>query len=61
MDKRDGRSRGFGFVVMGSAAEAEKLVGELNGQDVHGCVLRISIAHVDAKSDTKSESPEVLS
>jgi hypothetical protein len=30
---------------MGSIAEADKLVGELNGTEVHGRVLRVSIAH----------------
>jgi hypothetical protein len=33
---------------MGSAAEAEKLVGELNGQDVHGHVVRVKIADIRA-------------
>jgi RNA recognition motif-containing protein len=39
-----GKSRGFGFVIMGSAAEAEKLIGELNGQEIDGRVLTVKTA-----------------
>jgi len=51
-DRETGRSRGFGFVTMGSAAAAEKLVAELNGQDVHGQVLRVKIVDVNAQASS---------
>jgi RNA recognition motif-containing protein len=47
-DRKTGGSRGFGFVTMGSAAEAEKVVGELNGTEIDGRVVRFKIANVDA-------------
>ena len=34
-DRATGRSKGFGFVEMGSAAEAQAAINALNGQD-HG-------------------------
>ena len=46
-DRETGRSRGFGFVTMSSAEEAEMVVSQLNGQDVDGRVLRVNIANVD--------------
>ena len=45
-DRETGRSRGFGFVTMSSAEEAEMVVSQLNGQDVDGRVLRVNIANV---------------
>lgn len=46
-DRETGRSRGFGFVTMSTADEAEAVVQGLNGQDVDGRVLRVNIANVD--------------
>ena len=43
-DRDTGRSRGFGFVEMGSAAEAEKAIAALNGRDVQGRALNVSEA-----------------
>ena len=36
MDRRSGRSKGFGFVEMSSAAEAKKAIELLNEKDVEG-------------------------
>jgi len=44
MDKMTGRSRGFGFVEMASAAEATKAIGELNGKEVDGRALTVNEA-----------------
>ncbi|KXK10047.1 MAG: RNA-binding protein [Candidatus Dojkabacteria bacterium] len=44
VDKFKNRSKGFGFVTMSSAAEAEAAVAELNGKEVDGRPIRVSIA-----------------
>ena len=43
-DRETGRSKGFAFVEMGSNAEAQKAVSMLNGQNMGGRDLRVSIA-----------------
>ena len=44
VDRETGRSRGFGFVEMPNAVEAEKAIAQLNGKDVGGRALRINEA-----------------
>lgn len=44
-DRDTGRSRGFGFVEMGSSAEANKAIAELNGRDLGGRQIRVSEAN----------------
>ena len=44
MDKFTGESRGFGFVEMASDEEAEKAIAELNGKDVQGRTITVSVA-----------------
>jgi RNA recognition motif-containing protein len=44
MDRATGRSRGFGFVEMGSDEEAEKAVRELNGHELQGRALNVNEA-----------------
>ena len=44
MDKLSGRSKGFGFVEMSSAQEAEKAIGTLNGTDFEGRNIVVSEA-----------------
>lgn len=41
MDRETGRSKGFGFVEMGSDAEAQAAIGGMNGQSLGGrnCVV----------------------
>lgn len=39
-----GRSRGFGFVEMGSDAEAQKAIEILNGKEVDGRTLTVNEA-----------------
>ena len=43
-DRDPGRSNGFGFVEMGSAAEAEAAIAALNGQESGGRALTVNIA-----------------
>ena len=42
-DRETGRSRGFGFVEM-EAADADRAMEELNGQDMNGRPLRVNEA-----------------
>lgn len=44
MERDTGRSKGFGFVEMGSAAEANAAVEGLNGQSLEGRDLTVNIA-----------------
>jgi RNA recognition motif-containing protein len=44
MDRDTGRSKGFGFVEMGSDAEAQAAIAALNGQDSGGRALTVNEA-----------------
>jgi RNA recognition motif-containing protein len=44
MDRETGRSRGFGFVTMGSPAEGQAAIQALNGLDCEGRPLRVRAA-----------------
>lgn len=43
-DRDSGRSKGFGFVQMGTDAEAEAAIAALNGQDHDGRALTVNEA-----------------
>lgn len=43
-DRETSRSRGFGFVEMGSSDEAAKAIGAINGREVDGRALNVSEA-----------------
>lgn len=43
-DRETGQSRGFGFVTMGSAQEANKAIAEMNGALLDGRPLRVNEA-----------------
>lgn len=43
-DKYSGRSRGFGFVEMASAEEAQKAIEMFNGKDIDGRPLVVNEA-----------------
>jgi RNA recognition motif-containing protein len=44
MDRMSGRPRGFGFVTMSSAEEAQKAIAALNGAQLDGRALTVNIA-----------------
>lgn len=43
-DRETNRSRGFGFVEMGSEAEAQEAVRQLNGKDLNGRAIAVNEA-----------------
>lgn len=43
-DRDSGRSKGFGFVEMGSAEEAQTAIDALNGQSVQGRQIVVNIS-----------------
>jgi RNA recognition motif-containing protein len=43
-DRDTGRSRGFGFVEMATAEEADQAIAQFNGKDVDGRQLRVEKA-----------------
>jgi len=44
MERDSGRSKGFGFVEMGTAAEAQAAIQGLNGKMVDGRALTVNVA-----------------
>src|SRR3989442_6339785 len=44
MDRDTGRSKGFGFVEMGSDAEAQAAISAMNGKEVDGRALTVNEA-----------------
>jgi RNA recognition motif-containing protein len=44
MDRMSGRPRGFGFVTMSTAEEAQKAIAALHGSQLDGRALTVNIA-----------------
>ena len=44
MDRETGRSKGFGFVEMGSDAEAQSAINGMNGQALEGRAIVVNLA-----------------
>ena len=44
MDRETGRPRGFGFVTMSTADEAQKAITALNGKELGGRALTVNVA-----------------
>ena len=49
MDRATGRPRGFGFITMSSAEEAQKAVEAMNGKDLDGRALTVNVARPRAE------------
>jgi RNA recognition motif-containing protein len=43
-DRETGKSRGFGFVEMNSGTEADQAMGKLNGTEIEGRFISVSVA-----------------
>src|SRR5258708_9335900 len=41
-DREGGRSRGFGFVELGSSEDAARAIGEMNGHTVQGPAFQVN-------------------
>lgn len=50
-DREGGRSRGFGFVEMGSRADAELAINELDGLNLEGRALQVKDARPQKSRD----------
>lgn len=48
MDRQTNRSRGFGFIEMGTEDEAKKAIEMYNGKDLDGRAVRVNIAQPKA-------------
>ncbi len=44
MDRDTGRSRGFGFIEMGSASEAQAAIEQFDGYELQGRALKVNEA-----------------
>ena len=44
-DKFSGQSRGFGFVEMATAEEAQRAIAELNGKELDGRKLTVNVSN----------------
>jgi RNA recognition motif-containing protein len=56
MDRDTGRSKGFGFVEMGSDQEAQAAITGLNGKDVGGRALTVNEARPKAEGGGRGGS-----
>lgn len=58
-DKNTAKSKGFGFVQMKSSSAANKAISELNGLELDGRILKVSIA-IESQIESKNENQELL-
>jgi RNA recognition motif-containing protein len=50
MDKMTGRSRGFGFVEMDSEQAAQDAIAKLDGTELDGRTIRVSVAQAKERT-----------
>jgi len=55
-DRDTGRSRGFAFVDMASEAQAQEAISQLNGKEVDGRSLTVSVAR--PREDNRGGGPK---
>ena len=53
-DRISGDSRGFGFVVFGTAEEAQAAITGLNGTDVDGQIIKVAEARSPRDREARS-------
>ena len=56
MDRETGRARGFGFVEMARLEDANKAIENLNGRDLLGRALKVSVAQSKDSASRGSSS-----
>ncbi|GEM_PF-1719279 len=57
MDRMSGRSRGFGFVEMSTAEEAQNAIQMLDGKDLMGRPVQVMIARPKTDDDRGPRGP----
>ena len=57
-ERETGRSKGFGFVEMATAAEAEAAIDMWNGKDMDGRELIVNIARAEERRPSNGGSSE---
>ncbi len=58
MDRDTGRSRGFGFVEMATAEEANEAIKRFNGRELDGRQLRVELANSSGRDGGARRSGE---
>lgn len=56
--RRNGRSKGFGFVTFSSSDEQKKAQASLDGKELDGRQLSVKVAHKDERRDERGELRE---
>jgi RNA recognition motif-containing protein len=56
-DREGGRSRGFGFVELGSSDDVARAIGEMNGLNLEGRVLQVNEARPQEPRSGGCRSP----
>jgi RNA recognition motif-containing protein len=57
MDRSTNRPRGFGFVTMSTAEEAQKAIAGLNGKELGGRALTVNVARPREESSGRGRGP----
>src|ERR1700686_5554331 len=62
-DREGGRSRGFGFVELGSSDDVARAIGEMNGLNMDGRALQVNEAPPQESpgGGCRSQAPRVFS